>query len=73
MIEKFLMVSNSSEQAPITTLRGLKNEVYASVLRYFAPVAAIYEQFEKTAGIPTMWQRPRPDENRNSPRRDLSR
>jgi hypothetical protein len=69
MIEKFLMVSNSSEQAPITTIRGLKKEVYTSVLRYFAPVAAIYEQFEKTAGISTAWQRRKLDEGQSA-RRD---
>jgi hypothetical protein len=64
MIEKFLIVPDQSERLPVTTIEGLKKEIYTSVLRYFAPVAAIYEQFEKTAGIPTVWQRRKRGENR---------
>jgi len=64
MIEKFLIAPDPSERTPVTTIRGLKKEVYTSVLRYFAPVVAIYEQFERTAGISPAWQRRKLDEDR---------
>jgi hypothetical protein len=63
MIDRFRTVKNASEPR-FTTFAGLKNEVYTTVVRYFAPVVAIYEELEKTAGIPPAWQRKKLNEDR---------
>jgi hypothetical protein len=47
----------------ITTIKGLKKEVVTAVVRYFAPVVAIYEALETTAGMPTAWQQKKLDED----------
>ena len=47
------MTKNNRQTAPqLTTIDGLKTEVYTSILNYFAPVVAIYRAFEATAGMP---------------------
>jgi len=56
MAEHFHIVK-SSEPPQLTTVSGLKNEVYTATLRYFAPVVAIAREFSATAGIATAWWR----------------
>jgi hypothetical protein len=68
MIEQFRAVPSPSEQASIMTLTGLKQEIRTAVLRYFAPIAAIYEEIEKTAGILPASQRKKLDEDRAAKR-----
>jgi hypothetical protein len=41
----------------------VREELLWTLTRYFAPLKAIYEQFEKTAGMPTAWQRRKLDED----------
>jgi hypothetical protein len=57
-------VVETDSDLDITTIKGLKREVVTAVVRYFAPIAAIYEALETTAGMPTAWQRKRLDEDR---------
>lgn len=54
------------ESAQATFGSSLKDEFNWTIRRYFAPVIAIYEQFEKTAGLPTAWARKSLDEDRRS-------
>jgi hypothetical protein len=63
MTDRFRTVKNDSEPR-FTSFAGLKNEVYTTVVRYFAPVVAIYEELEKTAGIPPAWQRKKLNQDR---------
>ena len=53
MTERFRFEKSSEPQ--LTTIKGLKSEVYTAVVRYFAPVVAIYKEFGTTAGMPTTW------------------
>lgn len=64
MIEKFLVVTNQPQEPSIISINGLKREVSTSFFRYFAPVAAIYREIQKTAEMPTVWQRRKLDEDR---------
>jgi hypothetical protein len=64
VIEKFLIVTDPNKEPSIVTLDGLKREVSRSFFRYFAPVAAIYREIQKTADMPTAWQRQKLDEDR---------
>jgi len=43
---------------------GLGQEVYTTIVRYFAPVVAIYDEFEKAIGTPSAWQRKKLNEDR---------
>jgi hypothetical protein len=55
-----------SHRPELTTIGGLKNEVYTAVWRYFAPVVAIYGELEKTAGMPTAWQQRKLDKDNDA-------
>jgi hypothetical protein len=41
-----------ASEPPITTIAGLKKEANSAVIRYFAPVFAIYNELAATAGLP---------------------
>jgi len=60
---------SKSSEPPITTVEGLKREANTAVIRYFAPVVAIYNEFAATAGLPTVrwWHTPddSPTDRRN--------
>lgn len=64
MTERWQVVETASPEPDITTIRGLKKEVMTAVVRYFAPVVAIYEALEETAGMPIAWQRKKLGEDR---------
>jgi hypothetical protein len=57
-----------ASEPPITTLEGLKREANTAVIRYFAPVFAIYNELAATAGLPIVrWHARTPLENEKSP------
>jgi hypothetical protein len=58
------VIFETASDPDITTIKGLRKEVVTAVVRYFAPLAAIYEALETTAGMPTAWQRKKLDEDR---------
>jgi hypothetical protein len=66
MIEKFRLMPDPSKQPSIATIEGIKREVYTSFFRYFAPVAAIIEEAEKTARMPVAWQRKKLEQDRHA-------
>jgi hypothetical protein len=72
MTEPFITGRESRPpEPPITTVEGLKKEANTAVIRYFAPVFAIYNEFAATAGLPTVrwWDSGTPDNTRTD-RRD---
>jgi hypothetical protein len=64
MMPKRFQVQNS--EPSITTIAGLKKEVSTSIVRYFAPLVAVYREFSATAGMPTVtwWQKHEVDKDR---------
>jgi hypothetical protein len=54
------------ESTSLATFAGLQKEVSTSVVRYFAPLVAIYREFTATAGMPTVtwWQKREVDKDR---------
>jgi hypothetical protein len=63
MPKRFRFHGGVSPPGDLTTMEGLRNEVYTAVVRYFAPLVALYEEIEKTAGMPTAWQRKKLDQD----------
>ena len=64
--KRWVMFEAPPSEPDITTIKGLKQEVVTAVVRYFAPLAAIYEALETTAGRPTAWQRRKLEEDRRT-------
>jgi hypothetical protein len=62
MVEKFRKIKTHSVEEGMT-IKGLKREVYTTVVRYFAPLVAILGELEKTAGMPAAWQRRKLDDD----------
>lgn len=58
-----------SSEPNLTTIQGLKSEVYTATVRYFAPVVAIAREFSATAGLPTTWWQSREVEKDRAERR----
>lgn len=54
-VSEHFHAANGSEPPQLTTVNGLKNEIYSAATRYFAPVMAIAREFSTTAGIATTW------------------
>ena len=54
MSEPFISGGSHSAEPPITTVEGLKKEANTAVIRYFAPVFALYNELATTDGLPTV-------------------
>ena len=73
MSEPSFTAGSRSAEPSIMTFEGLKKEANAAVIRYFAPVFALYNELATTAGLPTVrWHARTRGEDRGYDRNKVS-